>query len=172
MKIALVFFCAVKDGGPDPEGKRRLDKAMALMSHRQADRVVISGGGRETGPLGTIYRDYLIAHGASESQIHLEGSSSSTISNLRNSQAYLSSFAQENVDEVLLIADTLQLIRISRTIRRINWPWKTKKMTTGICWGRQLLLEPIKMIMTVIDPEERCLPTKFFKTLRAKKLLR
>lgn len=156
MKIGLVFIASVKEGFPDKEGKRRLEKAINLLSAGFIDTIMISGGHRKRVKLVEVYRKYLPSQGITDDKILLEGNSNSTASNLLASSQHLINLdiREKQVEEVWFCCDFFQLLRILILLRHIYWPWKKRYAITGVAWS-YLPREPIKILANLVDLKKR-----------------
>lgn len=166
MKVALVTMSAVLNNQPDAQGKQRLDKALQLFENYHVDFIILSGGKRKNVQLLDVFLSYLLEKGVPKERIWVEPQSNTTASSLQLSSERLLNEefkVKDVVESVVIITDFFQMYRISLLRRKIYWPWKTRKIITGVYW-RYLHLEPIKLLLNLLDPDERSLG--WFKKMR------
>ncbi len=158
MNVGLVFFCSQRDGFPDKEGQKRLDKAIALFRAGAINVIMVTGGKRQDAWLGEIYADYLKSAGIPDLHIWVENQSNSTASNLKrvNEDLLQREMHLRLIDSTWIITDIMQIARIRILIRYLYWPWPTFYISTGINW-RYLPWEPPKLLINIADPQEKFL---------------
>lgn len=168
MDVAIVFFSSItSDNAPNKEGRKRLSRAIEMYRQGAIDRILLTGGGRKSRPLGECYRSCLINRKIPEYRIWLESSSCTTASNLKGSSDLLWEKDELGCDITwaYFISDTCHLLRIKHLANCHPWPCKLDTRSTGIAWST-LWSEPLKMVLNLLDPDEKTLG--WFKRLRRK----
>lgn len=169
LRVALVFFCDICECFPDMEGTRRLDKAIELYQNSEANKVMITGGGRQNAKLGQFYFSYLREKEIPEKDIILELNSASTSENVHNCSDMLGSLESSGIviENIWLISNFRHLRRINLIRKRVYWPWPTKNDSVKLDENiSPRLLEAIKLLATIFDPDEKSWHSRRFKKKR------
>ena len=120
-KTAIVLGAQVR--GEEPGGilRSRLDAALDYMQENPDCAVILAGGqggGEDLSEAQAMY-NYLVAHGADESRLYRESSSSTTLENLRLSQD-LAAREGLDLDGVCLITSEFHLARAEYLAARLG----------------------------------------------------
>lgn len=115
----IVLGCGLYGSTPSPFLMARLDEGLRLYDERYADKIIVSGG---QGPGEDIteaeaMRRYLLSRGVPSSDIILEDESTSTLTNLRNSQALME---DNGLGSAIVVSNAYHLGRCRLLARKLG----------------------------------------------------
>ena len=112
----IVLGSQVKEDGPGPALKNRLDKAYEYLVAHPSSKCIVSGGQLYKEPYSEAFgmQKYLVELGIDEGRILLEDNSFDTLENIQNSMKL---FDPEN-DSIGLISSNFHMFRATRIAKK------------------------------------------------------
>lgn len=121
--VMIVLGAKVREDGPSPALRRRLDKAADYLQSHPEVQVIVSGGQGSNEPMSEAeaMAEYLKTAGVTDGRIHREDHSATTMENLRNSKILMEQMGYNpEQTPVIVVSSSFHLARVRMLCKRIG----------------------------------------------------